>query len=245
MTICCECGKPIKHRHYLDGKCYGYNCYRQALSIKYAKLTEIHNAVYAADCEAAISVFIGKKSSTFHDSICKQWKDCGKLTAKQLEAVRKCFTDTETLSYKHYLYDILSVIYDGENAENTDVFMTLKQCIDVSESILRKMIRDSKDEKQVMSICEKLSDSLDWIYPEGYYVMTEYLGKSATKWLHPIGFVICQKGVCVEMDRDFLDDDIEDECNIIYVHEGENLIGKTIDKAFRIQKGNYVIKKRR
>lgn len=99
MAICASCGKKIKNPHYLDGKIYGYNCYKQALSVKYKQWEDAKNAEYSAKCFAAMQIFEGKKSSQFHDNVCKQWHDCQKLTAKQLECIIKGFTHQEKIDF--------------------------------------------------------------------------------------------------------------------------------------------------
>ena len=96
---CAECGREIKNAHYLDGKVYGYNCYKQKLALIYKKWEDERNAEYSAKCFAAMEIFKNKKSNSFHDSIIKQWNDCKKLTAKQLECIIKGFSDFETLSF--------------------------------------------------------------------------------------------------------------------------------------------------
>lgn len=46
-----------------------------------------------------MQVFEGKKSNSFHDSICKQWNECKKLTARQLERIIKGFADQENINF--------------------------------------------------------------------------------------------------------------------------------------------------
>lgn len=61
MIKCSTCNKTIKNPYYLDGKIYGYNCYKMALSLKLAKLQDIKNNEYALKCFATIEVFKNKK----------------------------------------------------------------------------------------------------------------------------------------------------------------------------------------
>ena len=70
---CAECGRPIENAHYLNGKHYGYNCYKQKLAILYKQWEDERNVEYSAKCFAAMQIFQGKRSNSFHDSICKQW----------------------------------------------------------------------------------------------------------------------------------------------------------------------------
>ena len=98
---CADCGRkiPICNAHYINGKPYGYNCYKKQLALLYKQWEDEKNAEYSAKCFAAMQVFEGKKSNSFHDSICKQWNDCKKLTARQLECVIKGFTDQENINF--------------------------------------------------------------------------------------------------------------------------------------------------
>ena len=96
---CAECGKEIKNAYYINGKAYGYNCYKQKLALIYKQWEDERNAEYSAKCFSAMKVFEGKKSNSFHDSICKQWNDCKKLTAKQLECIIKGFTSKEKIDF--------------------------------------------------------------------------------------------------------------------------------------------------
>lgn len=96
---CCVCGKEIKNPHYINGKPYGYNCYKQKLAIIYKQWEEVHNAEYSAKCFAAMEIFKNKKSNSFHDSVVEQWKAYKKITGKQLECIIKGFTVDETIAF--------------------------------------------------------------------------------------------------------------------------------------------------
>ena len=75
---CADCGRkiPICNAHYINGKPYGYSCYKKQLALIYKQWEDEKNAEYSAKCFAAMQIFEGKKSNSFHDSICKQWNDC-------------------------------------------------------------------------------------------------------------------------------------------------------------------------
>ena len=46
-----------------------------------------------------MQIFLNKRSNSFHDSICKQWNECKKLTAKQLECIIKGFSAKEKIDF--------------------------------------------------------------------------------------------------------------------------------------------------
>lgn len=98
---CADCGRkiPACNARYINGKPYGYNCYRKQLALLYKQWEDEKNAEYSAKCFAAMQVFEGKKSNSFHDSICKQWNNCKKLTANQLQCIIKGFTDQENINF--------------------------------------------------------------------------------------------------------------------------------------------------
>ncbi len=108
MAKCAECGKPIINCHYLDGKIYGHECFKRALALKMVKFADNHNALYNAECVAAMAVYAPKKSNKFHDSICQQWNDYGKLTGKQLSCIRDSFNVIDKMNY----YANLLAIYE-------------------------------------------------------------------------------------------------------------------------------------
>lgn len=96
---CVECGKTIKHAYYINNIAYGYNCYKQKLALIYKQWEDERNKDYSAKCFAAMQIFKSKKANSFHDSICKQWEDCKKLTAKQLDCVIEKFTPKEKIDF--------------------------------------------------------------------------------------------------------------------------------------------------
>lgn len=108
---CSECGRLVENAYYINGKAYGYNCYKQKLAIIYKQWEDEKNAEYSAKCFAAMQVFQNKRSNSFHDSICKQWNECKKLTAKQLNCITKGFTFNETISF----YKVWFLIANDEN----------------------------------------------------------------------------------------------------------------------------------
>lgn len=108
---CVECGKPIKNAYYLNGKAYGYNCYKQKLALIYKQWEDEHNTEYSIKCFSAMQVFESKKSNSFHDSICKQWNECKKLTAKQLNCIIKGFSFSEMIQF----YKTWFLLADDEN----------------------------------------------------------------------------------------------------------------------------------
>lgn len=111
---CFTCSKPIKNKHYLDGKVYGYNCYRMALSLKYAALQSATNFDWNNKCIALIEIFKKKQFSkdwnlNFQESIVLQWNDCHKLTGNQFSAVYKKLEEIEQIEYLLTYLDISPV----------------------------------------------------------------------------------------------------------------------------------------
>lgn len=99
MCKCTGCGKQINNPYYINGKAYGYSCYKKQLALIYKQWEDERNKEYSQDCFAVMQVFQNKKSNSFHDSICKQWKECKKLTGKQLACIKKGFTNDDKIQY--------------------------------------------------------------------------------------------------------------------------------------------------
>lgn len=101
MAICSVCGKKIKDKnvHYINGVAYGYNCYKQKLALIYKEWEDEKNKEYSIKCFSAMQIFTNKSSNNFHDSIVKQWNECKKLTAKQLECIIKGFSKMEMIDF--------------------------------------------------------------------------------------------------------------------------------------------------
>lgn len=99
MAKCAVCGNAIQNIYKLNGKIYGYNCYQKELALIYKKYEDEKNEEYSAKCFAAMQIFKNKKSNRFHDSVCEQYENCKKITAKQLECVLRSFTKNEMLDF--------------------------------------------------------------------------------------------------------------------------------------------------
>lgn len=109
MCKCVTCGRVIKNVYILDGKNYGYNCYKMALSLKYAKMQEIKNNSYICKCVALIDVFQNKEFTSkwnisFKESILKQWNACKKLTGKQMDVIIDKLDNIEYAEFMLYYY---------------------------------------------------------------------------------------------------------------------------------------------
>ena len=101
---CSKCGKEIKNIYKLDGKVYGYNCYKMALAEKYKNYIDSKNLKYSLTAISAIEIYKDHKETSswgkdFKDSILKQFNDCGKLTYKQLSCIVKRLNKDETVEY--------------------------------------------------------------------------------------------------------------------------------------------------
>lgn len=120
---CATCRKSIEHPYYLDGKIYGYNCYKMAVALKYAKMQEIKNEDYARKCASAIEVFSNKTfkdswNKDFQISILNQWNECKKLTGKQLDLIIKKFNEVETIEYYLTYIEISRQFSDRASKDN-------------------------------------------------------------------------------------------------------------------------------
>lgn len=116
---CFTCGREIQNGYRLDGKVYGHECYKMALSLKYIHLQELKNDDWTKKCIAAITVFENveykdKWNQEFKQSILNQWASCNKLTGKQLEVMLK------KIDYIEYTFSYLAQLEDEEKIRETN-----------------------------------------------------------------------------------------------------------------------------
>ena len=62
---CIECGKQINNPYYINGKAYGYSCYKKQLALIYKQWEDERNKEYSQDCFAVMQVFQDKKKILF------------------------------------------------------------------------------------------------------------------------------------------------------------------------------------
>lgn len=103
---CAECGKEIINAHYINGVAYGYKCYKQKIAVIYKQWEDEHNLEYSVKCFSAMEVFKDKKYNSFQQSVIKQWHDCKKLTAKQLESIIRGFSLAEKINFYCIWYSL-------------------------------------------------------------------------------------------------------------------------------------------
>ena len=154
---CATCGKEIKNAHHINGKVYGYNCYKMQLAIIFKQFEDEKNHEYAIKCFSAMEVFASKKSNSFHDSIVKQWNDCKKLTARQLECVIKGFSDIETIEFYKVWF-----LLTNDNFTKKSILSWIERIIDKN-----KMWFSYMEDETVMNIF--LSDCFINKYKNGFH----------------------------------------------------------------------------
>ena len=179
MAICATCGKEIKNIYMLEGKVYGYNCYKMELAKKYKKFIDEKNLKYSLVAMATIETYKKHKETTtwgadFKKSILKQFADCGKLTYKQLSCIVKRFDKFEKLNN-----DLLtSALYkdNGLDDEYKEICKDIKYYFTKSEFIekykyndsFQQCIRDSR--KAHMNIYAELDKEENKVF---YYILTD------------------------------------------------------------------------
>lgn len=145
MAICSLCGKEIKNVHYLNGKAYGYNCYKMELAKYKLEKQQLLNDEYAITVFNTIQVYQTKKFTKnyaidFQKSILDQYNTCGKLTFKQLQAIQNSFNNNDWYSYNILKFNILEDKHDKKNLANTieDHFYKIQR----DEEDITKFIND-------------------------------------------------------------------------------------------------------
>lgn len=165
---CADCGRKIFicNAHYINGKPYGYNCYRKQLALLYKQWEDEKNTEYSAKCFAAMQVFEGKKSNFFHDSICKQWKSARKLTARQLEYIIKGFTNEESINFWiiwQQLSNNVSFKCGVPSWVEHIIGNNFKKYMD-NEAILNCLLYDPQYKRYGFHFCHDIDDDLETIF---------------------------------------------------------------------------------
>jgi hypothetical protein len=154
---CSQCGKKIENAYYLDGKIYGHECYKMALSLKYTALEQQKNDSYTNKCIALIEIFRNKTfkdtwNKDFQTSVLKQFDECHKLTGKQFDVIVKKFDDKEYINYlliyteiyqdreiEKYIYNqVVNAKYLLSEYKNNEMFI---RCIKTENEISIKRSR--------------------------------------------------------------------------------------------------------
>ena len=179
MAICAKCGKEIKNVYMLDGKIYGYNCYKMELAKKYKNFIDAKNLKYTLVAMATIETYKKHKETTawgkdFKASILNQFDDCGKLTYKQLSCITKRFDKFEKLDNDL----LISTLYkdNGLLDEYKEICKDIKYYFTKSEVIekykynelFQQCIRDSR--KAHMNIYSEYDRDENKVY---YYILTD------------------------------------------------------------------------
>lgn len=165
---CTTCGRDIRNPHYINGKIYGYNCYKLQLALLFKQWEDEKNHEYAVKCFSAMEIFKDKKSNSFHDSIVSQWNECKKLTAKQLECIIKNFTLSEMIDFE----SIWSVLTEDDCLKRSiaswiesDLYKNQK-FIDYTEN---EMVNNAilYYYKKGFHYCTDIEDDIIWIMDNG------------------------------------------------------------------------------
>ena len=164
---CTECGKPIEKPYYIDGKPYGYTCYKREMSIRLAKMKlaeqEEKNARYSCECFCAMEIFKNKKPGRFHDSICKQWNACHKLTINQLKAIRNSFSTSEKIVF----YALQANLQEDKHYQENMAEWTETELYKLKTQEQKTLI-DNELINNVLLKIRKYKDGFAWIYDSDY-----------------------------------------------------------------------------
>lgn len=164
---CTECGKPIEKPYYIDGKPYGYTCYKREIAIRLAKMKlaeqEEKNARYSCECFCAMEIFKNKKSGRFHDSICQQWNACHKLTINQLKAIRNTFSTME----KVFFYALQASLQEDKHYQRSMAEWTETELYRLKTQEQKTLI-DNELINNVLFKIKKYKDGFVWIFDSDY-----------------------------------------------------------------------------
>ena len=165
---CTECGKPIEKPYYIDGKSYGYTCYKREMTIRLAKMKlaeqEEKNAQYSCECFCAMEIFKNKKPGRFHDSICKQWDACHKLTINQLKAIRNSFSGSEKVVF----YALQANLQDDKHYQENMAEWTETEINRLKTQEEQKLFIENNLINNALLKIKKYKDGFVWIFDSDY-----------------------------------------------------------------------------
>ena len=89
MAKCTKCGKEIKNTYMLNGKAYGYNCYKQELAMILAEKEKLANEKYQLEIAATIEILKNRSNlNDFLESIVNFYEEKGFLSNKQMKCIK-------------------------------------------------------------------------------------------------------------------------------------------------------------
>ena len=165
---CTECGKHIEKPYYIDGKPYGYTCYKREMSVRLAKMKlaeqEEKNARYSCECFCAMEIFKNKKPGRFHDSICEQWDACHKLTINQLKAIRNSFSGSEKVVF----YALQANLQDDKHYQENMAKWTETEINRLKTQEEQKLFIENNLINNALLKIKKYKDGFVWIFDSDY-----------------------------------------------------------------------------
>lgn len=165
---CTECGKPIENPHYINGKPYGYTCYKREMSIRLAKIKlekqEQRNKEYTCECFCAMEIFANKKPGRFHDSICQQWNACKKLTINQLKAIKNSFTTMEKIMF----YALQANLQEDRHYQSSMAEWTETEIYRLNSVEKQKTLVNNELINQTILKIRKYKKGFAWIFDSDY-----------------------------------------------------------------------------
>lgn len=165
---CIECGKPIEKPYYIDGKPYGYTCYKREMAIRLAKMKlteqEEKNAQYSCECFCAMEIFKNKKAGRFHDSICEQWDACHKLTINQLKAIRNSFSGSEKVVF----YALQANLQDDKHYQENMAEWTETEINRLKTQEEQKLFIENNLINNALLKIRKYKNGFVWIFDSDY-----------------------------------------------------------------------------
>lgn len=113
---CAKCGKEIYNTYKLNGKYYGYDCYKKELLIILANKENLAKEKYNLEVSITIEILKNRnKLNSFLKDIIKFYETKSFLSSKQLKCIK--LTDEENFNKMLTLYDLLKDKKERENIE--------------------------------------------------------------------------------------------------------------------------------
>lgn len=148
--ICAACGKEIKNIYVLNGKNYGYSCYRKEI-IKIAKQKEEYmDSIKKIDVFCLVEILKTKKTNSFVDSIINFYKENNFLSHNQINCLSKyTLTDADKFNIELLKLEIYKAAQLNENdikSQISETYSMLQQGagLKCNTNILKRFFHDER-----------------------------------------------------------------------------------------------------
>lgn len=147
MAKCSKCSKEIKNTYMLNGKVYGYNCYKQELAMILAEKEKQAKEKYKTNIAATVEILKNRsKLNDFLKGIVNFYEEKGFLSHKQMKCIK--LNHQEELEKWLIIYTMSNNTREKEEVENIIVDKlyrnTAERDINIKDERLINLLKSHK-----------------------------------------------------------------------------------------------------